>query len=649
MKQVGDILDGRYILKRHLGEGPRGECWLVEEQTQQKQLWLAKLYPLTTKFWERHERVEREAELLNQLDHEMIPKFKEFFFLKEEQALCFIREWLPGKNLEQFIEDRRINEVDVRRIAIKILQGLIYTHGLSPAVLHRRLKPSNIIVGPDGKIFLTDFAPITNPLDRSENLYSFENYGYTPIEQFLGNPSQASDLYALGAILLFLLSRHHPIHLPMEKNRLQFEPYINVEPRFLRILQKLLAPEVEERFRTAKEVLTALQQCDRPSFNLTLKSSAPPNETLPTPRETLPRTSTVKIAQEEAPFEWQRNRNREMNWIWERYDTENLSGHYQPNLEPIYEALSQRYRMKNLDRFGDIVDLIDVLDTQFGFYDETGRQWIIRLLHPYDAADVLFGYYTAEFVLSRYAKELMERFSLLHTHTTDNAISQWILLYFLHKHGWTPQQLWNENEELSFHFILDKLFGDFKKTERFLQKFSQLDIGQQAKQFDRLQRQRDFIAKHYHLCVSIRPKHLPLLAESGVKNFERKAVEHYGHSWRTEWHKAFQLHRSLRRLTSWPPPLFGLANLHRSKLKKYHRLGSYVARLHQLYHDLELLSLKLQEEYHWLLPNHAKHRTLTPSTANYKALPEHEVIKKMKNKTTEEEKASESSESTGEK
>ena len=621
--QVGDIINNRFILQRHIGRGPRGECWLVEEQIAEKHLWLAKIYPLNQKNWERHDLIEREANLLRQLDHEMIPKFRALFVIKNERSLCLVREWLPGKNLEQFLEERRISEVDVRKIATTLLHGLSYTHGLSPAVLHRSIKPSNIIIQKNGQLHLTDFGSVKDSIDEEEGLSFFGTYGYTPTEQFLGKPSPASDLYALGATLIFLLSRHHPVHLPVERNRLQFEPYINVEPRFLRILQKLLAPNIEDRFQTSKDVLLALQKCDQ--------SPILPNEldTHPRPPKNISEDKENKdkflVLSEEPLFPWQRNRDNPITWSWEQSESP-----YQPNLEPIYEALFQRYQMQDIDRFGELIDLINTLDAHFGFHDETGRQWLLRLLHPYDAADILFGYYTSDFVLSRYSKELMKRFSLLHTHTANNAISQWILLYFLHKHGWQPQKLWHDNEQLPLYSIANKLSGSFQKINRFLNHFNKLEIGDQAKKFQDLQEKTEFVENNYHISISIRPHHLPIIVEYGLQGFNENVLHDYPLAWQTQWNSAFQLHKALKKLTKWPPRTFQLSKLMKQELKKYHRLGTYIGGLHKLYHDLELLRIKLQEEYHWLLPSSP---SITPSLSsttatNYKVLPELKIASK---------------------
>ncbi|MGF1490874.1 MAG: hypothetical protein ACFBSC_00130 [Microcoleaceae cyanobacterium] len=85
-------------------------------------------------------------------------------------------------------------------------------------------------------------------------------YGYTPIEQFGGDTVPASDLYALGTTLIHLLTGIPPAELPQKDFQIQFEekaPY-QLEPQFVRWLEKLIKPSVDNRFQSAQQALIAL-------------------------------------------------------------------------------------------------------------------------------------------------------------------------------------------------------------------------------------------------------------------------------------------------------------------------------------------------------------------------------------------------------
>jgi serine/threonine protein kinase len=84
-------------------------------------------------------------------------------------------------------------------------------------------------------------------------------YGYIAPEQFSGQATLATDLYSLGATLLFLLSRRDPADLPQRKLKIDFRPYIQVSPAFADWLDRMLDPIAEDRFQSAKEALAVLQ------------------------------------------------------------------------------------------------------------------------------------------------------------------------------------------------------------------------------------------------------------------------------------------------------------------------------------------------------------------------------------------------------
>jgi serine/threonine protein kinase len=84
------------------------------------------------------------------------------------------------------------------------------------------------------------------------------NNGYAPPEQFLGKAVPASDLYALGATLIHLLSGIPPAELPQAKMRIQFKEYININPNFANWIEQLIQPAPERRFSTARQALEAL-------------------------------------------------------------------------------------------------------------------------------------------------------------------------------------------------------------------------------------------------------------------------------------------------------------------------------------------------------------------------------------------------------
>lgn len=135
-----------------------------------------------------------------------------------------------------------------------------YLHGLQPPIIHRDIKPENLIRTPEQRIALVDFGAVQEvyrtTLSRSGTFVG--TLGYMPPEQFYGQTSAASDLYSLGATLVFLLSGQSPADLPRQRLKLDFRSQISVSPAFGHWLDKMLEPALEDRFASATDALAAL-------------------------------------------------------------------------------------------------------------------------------------------------------------------------------------------------------------------------------------------------------------------------------------------------------------------------------------------------------------------------------------------------------
>jgi serine/threonine protein kinase len=126
-------------------------------------------------------------------------------------------------------------------------------------VLHRDIKPSNLILGDDGQVYLVDFGAVQDSAAAEGVTFTVVGTtGYAPLEQFWGRAVPASDLYALGATLIHLLTGTAPADLPQRDLRIQFRDRISLNPNFTRWVEVLTAPDLEQRFTQASEALKAL-------------------------------------------------------------------------------------------------------------------------------------------------------------------------------------------------------------------------------------------------------------------------------------------------------------------------------------------------------------------------------------------------------
>jgi serine/threonine protein kinase len=266
MLEPGQVICDRYQLQQKLNDHPVRQTWLagdLAEPEDAANLVIIKLLAVEgSTQWEHVKLFEREAQVLEQLDHSRIPQYYDYFCL-EEKPLWFglVEEYIPGASLKELlVQGEKFTELEIRDIAAAILETLVYLHELSPPVLHRDIKPSNIIWGDDGEIYLVDFGAVQDRAATEGSTFTVVGtYGYTPLEQFGGRAVPASDLYALGATLIHLVTGAAPADLPQKDLRLQWRDRISLNPQLLDWIDRLTEPAPDNRFSTAREALAALK------------------------------------------------------------------------------------------------------------------------------------------------------------------------------------------------------------------------------------------------------------------------------------------------------------------------------------------------------------------------------------------------------
>jgi len=160
---------------------------------------------------------------------------------------------------------RIFTETETKQIARVILEILVYIHGQHPPVIHRDIRPSNIVLK-DGTIgrtstHLIDFGSVQNFSSKENGTFTVVGtHGYMPPEQFGGRAVIASDLYSLGATLIAILTATNPSSLPQRHLRIEFEEVVELTPAFANWLRWMTEPRLERRAKSAQEALQALNQ-----------------------------------------------------------------------------------------------------------------------------------------------------------------------------------------------------------------------------------------------------------------------------------------------------------------------------------------------------------------------------------------------------
>jgi serine/threonine protein kinase len=264
-KEPGLPEQGHYQILGILGEGNSGITYRAQDLNDPERavaLKVMSLRQLTD--WKMLDLFEREANVLAKLRHPGIPRYLNSFAIetKDDRRYYIAQTLAEGQSLEALVRQGwRTDESMVRKIAQQILSILVYLQKLDPPIIHRDIKPQNIIWRENGSLSLVDFGAVRDTyystLMRGSTVVG--TYGYMAPEQFRGQSVPATDLYGLGATLLFLLTHRSPAELPQQGLHLDFRDRLQVSEHFISWLEKLLEPDAGDRFESAQVALDALK------------------------------------------------------------------------------------------------------------------------------------------------------------------------------------------------------------------------------------------------------------------------------------------------------------------------------------------------------------------------------------------------------
>ncbi len=270
---MAEILQGRYQLEEMLGQGGMGMTHKATDLHTLQTVAVKQLHLSHLKDWKILELFEREANILQQLHHPRLPAYRDYFSIDTERdtQFCLVQDYIEGKTLKQVIEEGwRGTEKEIFDIFRQLVGILAYLHGLRPPVIHRDLNPKNIICAPAKTsgaspfdVYLVDFGAVQDQIRTSEyggGSTTIGTYGYMPLEQFNGRAVPASDYYALGATLLFMLSHRHPGEFEITDLKIDFRSVLNVSPTMSLLLNGLLEPSAEKRLDSPQEIKALLAQ-----------------------------------------------------------------------------------------------------------------------------------------------------------------------------------------------------------------------------------------------------------------------------------------------------------------------------------------------------------------------------------------------------
>lgn len=256
---------GRYKVVRELGrnqEGGRITYLATDTSLEPPQQVVIKEFRFAASGanWSGFKTYEREIAILQHLEHPRIPRYFDSFETKS--GFCLVQEY---KNALSLAVRRSFTPEDIKKIAVSVLEILVYLQKRTPPVIHRDIKPENIVVDKELNAYLVDFgfARIRSG-ELALSSVAAGTPGFMPPEEQFGRPlTEASDLYSLGATLICLLTGTRSIdvgNLIDDNYRFDFKKLVpKLSLRFVEWLTKMVEPNVKQRYANAAVALEALK------------------------------------------------------------------------------------------------------------------------------------------------------------------------------------------------------------------------------------------------------------------------------------------------------------------------------------------------------------------------------------------------------
>ncbi|MGK7924966.1 MAG: protein kinase [Spirulina sp.] len=257
----------QYQVLRTLGQGGMGTTYLAWDRQgtisgSPQLLVLKEMNADMAGVAKARELFEREARILQSLDHPGIPQYYDFFLENDKKYLAM--ELVHGHNLEQRIYEKgTVLSQQAIDWAIQTCEILDYLHNLDPPLVHRDVKPANLMLRHlDRRVVLLDFGAVKEIGTPLRTRIGAE--GYSAPEQERGQPCPQSDLYAIAPTLVFLLTGHSPLKYYQHQGntyRLEVSGISTITPSLRQVIAKASEPQLKQRYKTAKELARALSQC----------------------------------------------------------------------------------------------------------------------------------------------------------------------------------------------------------------------------------------------------------------------------------------------------------------------------------------------------------------------------------------------------
>lgn len=269
MSKVGLVLDGKYEILKEIGQGGMSIVYVAMDNRLNKQWAVKELKNDGSQSVEMQLRgMEREANILKKVDHPVLPRIVDI--IDKDGTVYVVMDYIQGLALDRILKEEGAQpQKNVIEWAKQLASALDYLHSLCPPIIYRDMKPSNIMLQPDGRVKLIDFG--TAKEYRTENIAdttALGTRGYAAPEQFgdeqghgIYKTDARTDIYCLGATIYHIVTGKNPCEPPYEMRPIrEWNPMLS--GGLETIILKCTQPNPEDRYQNCSQLIYALEHYD---------------------------------------------------------------------------------------------------------------------------------------------------------------------------------------------------------------------------------------------------------------------------------------------------------------------------------------------------------------------------------------------------
>ena len=269
---VRDPQQNRYSVEGVLGQGQFGAVYRVRDRDHERALFALK--EIIDPDADDRKRFTFECEVLTRVHHPALPQVHQIFENDKLKRVYLLMDYIAGNNLEIYLREQskqRLTWSAAATFMVPIVDALVYLHTQPTPIVHRDVKPANIIVPPGGKnAVLVDFGSAKEYVPgTATKVIEHHSHGYAAPEQYSTGTTPATDIYGLGATLYTLLTGLVPIDASSRVLKLMsngsdpLRPVnalvADIPPAISNAIQQAMALKIADRFETIEQFWQVFQ------------------------------------------------------------------------------------------------------------------------------------------------------------------------------------------------------------------------------------------------------------------------------------------------------------------------------------------------------------------------------------------------------